>query len=145
MAADKWPQEEYEISLEPRIGFAVAGDTSCVAGLGVRCYTTDTNGQLTVMLATTRQGWGIALATVATAGLTFPIVLRGLVKVLAGGTYTRDLAVAFDSSGYVVALADQACNEAGSATYTVYYSAKIGRALMTGTQSGDEILIYLNP
>ena len=146
MSTDYWPQEEYAINTEPKIGFGIAGDTSCVAGYGVRCYTSDTSGQLTVMLATTRQGWGIALETVGTAGLAVPIVIRGLVKAVAGGACTRDLAVAFDASGKVVALADQAVNESGSCTaITIYYSAKIGRALRSVSSDGDELLIYLNP
>ncbi len=145
MAIDYWPQKDGVISLNPVVGFFMTGDTSVVNGLGVQCYTSDTAGQVTIMLATAKQGWGIALATQATAGKTVPVCTRGFVKAIAGGTYTRNLAVAFDSAGKVVALADQAVNESGSSTYTIYYSAKIGRAMRSGTQSGDEILIYLNP
>jgi len=141
---DYWPQEEGVISTEPKVGFFVAGDTSVVAYKGVRCYTSDTAGQITVMLATTRQGWGVALKTVGTAGDPVPVLLRGIVKIIAAGTIVRDLAVTFDAAGEVTPLADQAVNEAGSSTYTIYYSAKVGRALHSGSDN-DEAVVLFNP
>ena len=143
MATDYWPQEEGEIGgVCIKIGFATAGAaSSVVAYKGVRCYTADTAGELKVMLATTRQGWGIALKTVATAGDPVPILVFGVVKAFAGAACTRDLACTFDSAGRLVLLSDQAVNESGSSSYTVYYSAKVARALRSVTTANDEFIV----
>ena len=142
---DYWSQKSAEgvLATEPVIGWAYAGDTSVAAWKGVRSYTTSAANKLLVMLATTRAGWGIALKTVGTAGLAVPVFLRGIIKLKSAGS-TMDKAQYFDSSGELLDLADQACNESGSDTYTIYFSAKVARALQT-LSDNDYGLYYFNP
>jgi hypothetical protein len=73
-----------------------------------------------------------------------PVLTRGRVKVTAGGAITRGQAVyGSDANGKVLALADQAVDEGGAATYTIYYSRKLGIALETADGDGDLIFIQV--
>jgi hypothetical protein len=86
---------------------------------------------------------GIALANV-TAGKECPVLVRGRVKVKAGGAIAAGQAVyGADSSKRVLALADQAVDEGGSSKYTVYYNRKLGYALEAADTAGDLIFIYV--
>jgi hypothetical protein len=68
---------------------------------------------------------GIALKGAA-SGERCPVLTSGRVKVKAGGAITREKAVyGADASKRVLQLTDQAVNEGGSASYTVYYSRKL--------------------
>ncbi len=86
---------------------------------------------------------GIAVKSAA-LGAQCPVLIRGRVKVAAGGVITRGKAVyGADSSQRVLMLSDvsQADDEAGSATYTVavYFNRKLGYALET-TAAADDLL-----
>ncbi len=84
---------------------------------------------------------GIAVKSVA-SGDPCPVLIRGRVKVKAGGTITRGKAVyGADSSKRILQLTDQAVNEGGTATYTIYYSRKIGTALESASAADDLIFI----
>jgi hypothetical protein len=86
---------------------------------------------------------GIALKTVA-SGDPCPVLIRGRVKVKAGGTITRGKAVyGADSSKRILQLTDQAVNEGGTATYTIYYNRKIGTALESASAADDLIFIVV--
>ncbi len=86
---------------------------------------------------------GIAVKT-ASATDQCPVLIRGRVKVKAGGGITRGKAVyGADSSKRVLELSDQAVNEAGSGTYTVYYNRRLGTALETTTTADDLLFIQL--
>ena len=76
----------------------------------------------------------------AALGEQCPVLVSGRVKVKAGGAITRGKAVyAADASKRVLQLTDQAVNEGGSASYTVYYNRKLGTALET-TSAADDLL-----
>jgi len=84
---------------------------------------------------------GIALKTVA-AGELCPVCVEGVVKVTAGGAIALGQAVyGADASKRVLALGDQAVNEGGTATYTIYYSRRLGFALQAFAAAGDTGLI----
>lgn len=73
-----------------------------------------------------------------------PVLVRGRVKVKAGGAITRGKAVyGADSSKRVLELTDQAVDEAGSGTYTVYYNRKLGTALETTSATDDVLFIQV--
>jgi hypothetical protein len=73
-----------------------------------------------------------------------PVLIKGRIKVTAGGAIARGTAVyGSDADGKVLALADQAVNEAGAATYTVYYNRKLGYALQTASAEDDLIEIQV--
>jgi hypothetical protein len=73
-----------------------------------------------------------------------PVLIRGRVKVKAGGAITRGRAVfGADASKRVLELTDQAVNEAGSASYTVYYNRKLGTALETTSAADDLLFIQI--
>ena len=83
---------------------------------------------------------GVAVKTQATVGGQVPVLIRGRVKVKAGGVINRGKAVyGADASKRVLELTDQAVDEGGSATYTVYYNRKLGTALET-TAAADDLL-----
>ena len=93
---------------------------------------------------------GIAMKTQATVNGPVPVLVRGRVKVAAGGAITAGKAVyGADSSQRVLMLTDvsvsQAVNEGGSATYTiavaVAFGQKLGIALQTTTTAGDLLFI----
>jgi hypothetical protein len=83
---------------------------------------------------------GVAVKTVA-LGEQCPVLKRGRVKVTANGAITRGKAVCSAASRKVTQLVDQAVNEGGSATYTIYYNRKLGTALEAATADGDLIFI----
>ncbi|MGB9960278.1 MAG: DUF2190 family protein [Candidatus Bathyarchaeales archaeon] len=86
---------------------------------------------------------GIVLKSVA-QGDPCPVLIHGRVKVKAGGAITRGKAVyGADSSKRVLQLTDQAVNEGGTATYTVYYNRKLGWALESASAADDLIFIYV--
>jgi len=64
--------------------------------------------------------------------------------VKAGGAITRGSAVyGADSNKRVVELEDQAVDESGTATYTIYYNRKLGTALESSTTADDLIFIFV--
>jgi hypothetical protein len=86
---------------------------------------------------------GIAVKSVA-SGEQCPVLTRGRVKVKAGDAVTRGKAVyGADASKRVLELPDQAVDEGGSATYTVYYNRKLGTALETTTAADDLLFIQV--
>lgn len=85
---------------------------------------------------------GVATKTVAT-GKMCPVLKRGRVKVTANGAVTRGKAVCSAADGKVTQLVDQAVDEGGSATYTVFYNRKLGTALESATADGDLIFIVV--
>jgi len=87
---------------------------------------------------------GIAVKTVA-SGAMCPVLMRGRVKVKAGGAITRGKAVyGGDASKRMLMLSDQAVNEGGTASYTIYYNRKLGTALETTTAADDLLFIYVD-
>jgi len=85
---------------------------------------------------------GIATKTVSDTE-PCPVLIRGRVKVKAGGAIARGKAVyGGDASKRVLELADQAVDEGGVATYTIYYNRKLGTALETAVLD-DLIFIYV--
>lgn len=86
---------------------------------------------------------GIAAKSVS-LGDQCPVLIRGRVKVKAGGAITRGKAVyGADASKRVVQLTDQAVNEGGTGTYTIYYNRKLGTALATTSAADDLLFIYV--
>jgi hypothetical protein len=88
---------------------------------------------------------GIALQSVADTE-PVPVLIRGRVKVAAGGAITRGKAVyGADSSQRVLMLTDvsQAVDEGGSAKYSVVvpFNQKLGYALESVTTAGDLLFI----
>jgi hypothetical protein len=96
----------------------------------------------TVAPATSAQDCiGIAVKSVA-SGQPCPVLTFGRVKVKLGGAVTRGKAVqGADSSKRVLQLTDQAVNEGGTGTYTIYYNRKLGTALQSATAADDFIFI----
>ena len=86
---------------------------------------------------------GIAVKS-ADAAAQCPVLISGRVKVKAGGAIARGKAVyGADSSKRILELSDQAVNEAGSGTYTVYFNRKLGTALETTTSADDLLFVQL--
>jgi hypothetical protein len=86
---------------------------------------------------------GIAIKSAA-SGEQCPVLTRGRVKVKAGDAITRGKAVyGADASKRVLELTDQAVDESGSASYTVYYNRKLGTALETATATDDLLFIQV--
>jgi len=83
---------------------------------------------------------GVAVKTVA-AGAICGVLKRGRVKVTANGPITRGKAVCSAAGRKVTQFVDQAVNEGGAATYTVYYNRKLGTALQAAVADGDLIFI----
>jgi hypothetical protein len=94
--------------------------------------------------ATTSQDCiGIAVKS-ADSGGQCPVLTRGRVKIKAGDAITRGKAVyGADASNRVLELTDQAVDESGSASYTVYYNRKLGTALQTATVADDLLFIQV--
>ena len=84
---------------------------------------------------------GVAVKAVA-LGERCPVLRRGRVKVTANGGITRGKAVCSAGDGKVAQLVDQAVDEDGSASYTIFYNRKLGTALESATNDGD--LIFIN-
>lgn len=86
---------------------------------------------------------GIAVDDAA-EGKPCPVLVRGRVKVKAGGAIAAgQAAYGADSQKRVLALADQAVDEGGSSKYTIYYNRKLGVALTAAENAGDDIFIYV--
>ena len=98
----------------------------------------------TVSPATSDQDcMGVAAKTVA-SGQPCPVLIRGRVKVKAGEAVTRGKAVyGADSSKRILELTDQAVDEGGTSTYTVYYDRKLGMALESAAAADDLIFILV--
>jgi len=86
---------------------------------------------------------GIATKTVSDTE-PCPVLIRGRVKVKAGGAIARGKAVkGADSSKRVLELTDQAVDESGTSGYTIYYNRKLGTALETTTAADDLLFILV--
>ena len=86
---------------------------------------------------------GIAVKGVA-VGERCPVLVSGRVKVKAGGAITRGKAVyGADASKRLLMLSDQAVNESGTSSYTVYYNRRLGTALETTSAADDLLFIQL--
>lgn len=86
---------------------------------------------------------GISLKSVS-SGEPCPVLVRGRVKVKAGGTIARGKAVyGADSNKRVLQLTDQSVNEGGTSTYTIYYNRKLGTALESASAADDLIFIHV--
>jgi hypothetical protein len=86
---------------------------------------------------------GIAVKDTA-LGAMCSVLTKGRVKVKAGGATTRGKAVyGADASKRILALADQAVDEGGSATYTIFFNRKLGTALETTTSADDLLFIMV--
>jgi len=86
---------------------------------------------------------GVAVKSAA-SGEQCPVLTSERVKVKAGGAITRGKAVyGADASKRVLQLTDQAVNEGGSASYTVYYNRKLGTALETTAAADDLLFIQM--
>jgi hypothetical protein len=73
-----------------------------------------------------------------------PVLVRGRVKVKAGGVIHRGKAVyGADATKRILELSDQAIDEAGSATYTITYNQKLATALQTTAEADDLLFIQL--
>jgi len=83
---------------------------------------------------------GIATKTVLATEMC-PVLRKGKVKVVANGAITRGKAVCSAADGKVTQLVDQAVNEGGAATYTIFYNRKLGTALESAVNDGDLIFI----
>jgi hypothetical protein len=83
---------------------------------------------------------GIATKTVLATEMC-PVLRKGKVKVVANGAITRGKAVCSAANGKVTQLVDQAVNEGGAATYTIFYNRKLGTALESAVNDGDLIFI----
>ncbi len=83
---------------------------------------------------------GIATKTVLATQMC-PVLRKGKVKVVANGAITRGKAVCSAADGKVTQLVDQAVNEGGAATYTIFYNRKLGIALESAINDGDLIFI----
>jgi hypothetical protein len=80
----------------------------------------------------------------AAQGEQCPVLISGRVKVKAGEAITRGKSVyGADASKRVLMLTDQAVNESGTASYTVYYNRKLGTALETTTAADDLLFIQV--
>jgi len=86
---------------------------------------------------------GVAVKSAA-VGEQCPVLIRGRVKVTAGEAIARGKAVyGADASNRVLQLTDQAVDEEGSASYTVYYNRRLGTALETTAAADDLLFIHL--
>jgi hypothetical protein len=83
---------------------------------------------------------GIATKTVLATEMC-PVLKRGRVKVTVNGAVTRGKAVCGAADGKVTQFVDQAVNEGGAATLTIFYNRKLGTALQSATTDGDLIFI----
>ena len=93
--------------------------------------------------AATQDCIGIAVKSAA-LGERCPVLVHGRVKVKAGGAITRGKAVyGADASKRLLQLTDQAVNEGGSASYTVYYNRRLGTALETTSATDDLLFIVI--
>ncbi|MCW4006165.1 MAG: DUF2190 family protein [Candidatus Bathyarchaeota archaeon] len=93
--------------------------------------------------ATAQDCIGIAVKSAA-LGAQCPVLVKGRVKVRAGGIIRRGKAVyGADASRRVLELADLSVDEAGEETYVIYYNRKLGIALETTAAGGDLLFIQI--
>ena len=107
---------------------------------GVPVYLTDAGK---VKQGAGYNAFGVSIAATA-SGAQCPTLTRGRVKVAVDGALTA-AGVAVRSAGNtkVTELFDQAVNEGGAATYTIYVNRKLGTALQKGLADGDLIFIQV--
>jgi len=128
--------------LEPRQGALIVGyEAAATITKGQSVYLSADNK---VSPATSAQNC-VGIATKDSAvGDVCPVIVRGRVKVAAGGVVGRGQAVyGGDASARILALGDQAVNEGGTGTYTIYYSRAFGFAEQAATAAGDLICILV--
>ena len=134
---DKWPNEEGLIS-EGEIVSLFKATGAISKGTLVRL-----TGDLEVQPAVLDSDpIGVALKD-ATSGEYVPVCIHGVCKVKAGGAITRGKAVKSDASARAIEMSDQAVNEGGTGTYTIYYARKAGVALQAATAADDWILVFV--
>ncbi|TET19628.1 DUF2190 family protein [Candidatus Bathyarchaeota archaeon] len=134
---DNWPDEEGFIS-EGEIVSLLKATATITKGTYVRL-----TGDLEVQPAVLDSDpIGVALKD-ASSGEKVSVCLHGVCKVKAGAAITRGKAVKSDASGRAIELSDQAVDEAGVATYTIYYGRKAGIALQAAAAADDWILIFV--
>ena len=128
--------------LEPREGALVIDyEAAAAVAKGQAVYLSSDNK---VSPATSAQNC-IGIATKdAAVGAICPVIVRGRVKVTAGGAVGRGQAVyGGDASARVLGLGDQAVDEGGTGTYTIYYSRAFAFAEQAATAAGDLISILV--
>ncbi|MEM3737542.1 MAG: DUF2190 family protein [Candidatus Bathyarchaeia archaeon] len=86
---------------------------------------------------------GVALKAASADGDPVPVLISGAVYLTASAAIARGAAVQPAGNGKVKSLSDQAVDEGGTATYTVYYNKKLGKALEAASADGDVILVQL--
>jgi len=134
---DKWPQEEGFIS-EGEIISLFKATANITKGTLVQL-----TGDLEVQPATANSDpIGVALKDTPNGDIV-PVCLHGVCKVKAGAAITRGKAVKSDANARAVELADQAVNEGGTNTYTIYYARKVGIALQSAAAADDWILVFV--
>lgn len=137
MSTDKWPDEEGFIS-EGEIVSLFKATATVSKGTFVRL-----TGDLEVQSAVSDSDpIGVALKD-AENGDVVPVCLHGVCKVKAGGAITLGKAVKSDDSARAVELGDQAVDEGGASTYTIYYARKAGIVLQAASGVDDWILIFV--
>jgi predicted RecA/RadA family phage recombinase len=134
---DKWPEEEGFIS-EGEIVSLFKATAAITKGTLVQL-----TGDLEVQPAVANSDpIGVALKDVE-SGESVPVCIHGVCKVKAGGAITRGKAVKSDASARALEMSDQAVDESGTATYTIYYARKAGVALQSASAADDWILIFI--
>lgn len=134
---DKWPDEEGFIS-EGEIVSLFKATAAITKGTLVRL-----TGDLEVQPAILDSDpIGVALKD-ASSGESVPVCIHGVCKVKAGGAITRGKAIKSDASARAIELSDQAVDEGGTATYTIWYGRKAGIALQAAAAADDWILIFV--
>ncbi|MBX5327603.1 MAG: DUF2190 family protein [Candidatus Bathyarchaeia archaeon] len=134
---DKWPSEEGFIS-EGEIVSLFKATAAVSKGTLVKL-----TGDLEVQPATSNSDpIGVALKDGANGDIV-PVCIHGICKVKAGGAISLGKAVKSDDSARAVVLTDQAVNEGGTNTYTIYYAKKAGIALQAASAADDWILVFV--
>ena len=134
---DKWPNEEGFISEGEIVSlFKATGTIS--KGTLVRL-----TGDLEIQPAVVDSDpIGVALKD-ATNGEYVPVCIHGVCKVKTGGAIARGKAVKSDANARAIEMSDQAVNEGGTGTYTIYYARKAGITLQAAAAADDWILIFV--
>ena len=86
---------------------------------------------------------GVALKAASADGDPVPIMISGAIYLTASAAISRGAAVQPAGTQKVKTLADQAVNEGGTATYTIYYNRKLGVALEAAAGVGSVVLVAL--
>jgi hypothetical protein len=134
--ADAWPYADVGELISPRAESVVLSFKAAQAiSKGDPVYL---SGDGEVSPASSAQNCiGVALESVDAGGYV-PVCVLGVVKVRGGAAIARGQAVyGADSSKRILPLDDQAVNEGGTATYTIYYSRRLGFALDSFTAADD--------